>query len=329
LIVVSIDSYYYFSSKELHEHFRVIWPGEIELSGFAIVTSSYFFKVGSCRTPNNKFVAGDVKPVDDDVFWEVALLLRAVGRLVERVSCLSRLHEFLPCSVFSVLCDLCFAVWRGIADENEHVDILLNVDMTIKQFYGFVTQSTLTLYLFQEGAKSFEILLELRGKQDFIAAVVIAIDDDLDDERALDAGFILQVDDAGHDESDLPDELLEGLLHGAGAVDTDDDLYGCLPSYLHPVQFKQKLDVLVGRVVETLQVALGSEMVPEALFQLHPVLGLLRVTHLRHVLFQVVLDIVLILADYVLLHSLAFSDYCVNAALLTLPGCPALELNEF
>jgi hypothetical protein len=85
----------------------------------------------------------------------------------------------------------------------------------------------------------------------------------------------------------------------------------------------------LGRVAETLQVALGSEMVLEALFQLHLVLGLLRLTHLIHVLFQIVLDILLILTDYVLLHSLAFPDYCVNAALLTLPGCPALELNEF
>ncbi len=131
MIVVSIDSYYYFSSQELHEHFRVILPREIELSGLAIVTSSYFFKVGSCRTPSNKFVVWDVKPVDDDVFWEVVLLLRAVGRLVERASCLPRPHEFLPCCAFSVLYDLCFAVRRGIADENEHVDILLNVDMAI------------------------------------------------------------------------------------------------------------------------------------------------------------------------------------------------------
>ena len=151
----------------------------------------------------------------------------------------------------------------------------------------------------------------------------------MDDERALDGGFLLQVDDAGHDEPDLPDELLEGLLHGAGSIDTDDDLYRSLPSYLHPVQFKQKLDVLLGRVVQSLQVALGSEMVPEALFQLHLVLGLLRLTHLHHVLFQIVLDILLIITDYLLLHSLAFSDYCVNAALLTLPGCPAFELNEF
>ncbi len=69
--------------------------------------------------------------MDDDVFWEVSLLLRAVGRLVERVSCLPRPHELLPCFVFSVLYDLFFPVWWGIADENEHVDILLNVDMTI------------------------------------------------------------------------------------------------------------------------------------------------------------------------------------------------------
>ena len=168
-------------------------------------------------------------------------------------------------------------------------------------------------------------MLELRGNQDFIAAVVVAIDNDLDDEGALDGGHFLQFDDAEHDESDLPDELLEGLLHGAGAVDTDDDLCG----RLYSVQFEQELDVLVVIVVKTLQVALGSEMVLEAHFQLEPVLGLLLFTRLIHVLIQVFVDTIHILVDNLFLLSLALPDYCMDAALLTLPGCPALELNEF
>ena len=147
----------------------------------------------------------------------------------------------------------------------------------------------------------------------------------MDDEGALDGGHFLQFDDAGHDESDLPDELLEGLLHGTGAVDTDDDLCGSL----YFVQFEQKLDVLVVVMVKTLQVALGSEMVLEAHFQLEPVSGLLHYSHLIHVLLQVFVDTIHILADNLFLQSLAFPDYCMDAALLTLPGCPALELNEF
>jgi hypothetical protein len=70
-------------------------------------------------------------------------------------------------------------------------------------------------------------------------------------------------------------------------------------------------------------------MVFEALFQLWLGLCFLLLLHRLYERFHILIDILFVLAYNLFLIGLALADNGVDAARLTLPACPALQLNEF
>ena len=82
-------------------------------------------------------------------------------------------------------------------------------------------------------------------------------------------------------------------------------------------------------MVEAFQELLSFEVVLEAFLQLELNLCFLLLTRRLHVGNHIFIDILYVLADNILLPCLALANDGVDAAVLALSACPALELNEF
>ena len=125
--------------------------------------------------------------------------------------------------MFPVFSNFFWGIRRGIADEDDHVHVSLQVNMTIEELDRLIAHSALYSDTAEEGLELLKIFLEFRCQKNFLSTIIVAIDDYLHQERPIYV-IHLQIFYPSHDEPDLPDEFVKSFLHGVGAINTDDDL---------------------------------------------------------------------------------------------------------